>query len=386
MKKILFIALIGTIATSCQLSTKYKISGKIINSDDKWLILERMELDKTVHIDSVKLNDNGTFKFVGQRLKEPTFFRLKLKENNFITLLVDSTERLQVQADGKNLEKSYNVQNSLGSGYIKILNRKMRLTQQATDSLVALYAKLPENDWANKKRIENEYLASIDTHKKFIGSFVMENPRSFASYYALLLELNNAPIMNVMDKKDMIFYSTIATSLNLLYPESERVKHLYSYVLRARQMQRREEVTQKLMEQAEPGIPNIEAPNRQGINVSLNSLKGKTILVSFWASIDQNSRMENRNLKRIYSKYKSKGFEIYQVSLDQSKILWENAVVQDGADWISVCDLKSIDSPNVRLYNISSIPANYLINKDGDIIGKDLFGTRLEEKLAEILK
>jgi hypothetical protein len=140
------------------------------------------------------------------------------------------------------------------------------------------------------------------------------------------------------------------------------------------------------MEQAQPGIPNIEAPNRQGINVSLNSLKGKTILVSFWASIDQNSRMENRNLKRIYAKYKSKGFEIYQVSLDQSKILWENAVVQDGADWISVCDLKSIDSPNVRLYNISSIPANYLINKDGDIIGKDLFGSRLEEKLAEILK
>jgi hypothetical protein len=227
MKKILFIALIGTIATSCQLSTKYKISGKIINSDDKWLILERMELDKNVRIDSVKLNDNGTFKFVGHRLKEPTFFRLKLKDSNFITLLVDSTERLQVQADGKNLEKSYNVQNSLGSGYIKILNRKMRITQQATDSLVALYAKLPENDWANKKRIENEYLAAIDTHKKFIGSFVMENPRSFASYYALLLELNNAPIMNVMDKKDMIFYSTIATSLNLLYPESERVKHLY---------------------------------------------------------------------------------------------------------------------------------------------------------------
>jgi hypothetical protein len=110
------------------------------------------------------------------------------------------------------------------------------------------------------------------------------------------------------------------------------------------------------------------------------------VLLSYWASVDQNSRYENRNLKRLYAKYKSKGFEIYQFSLDQSRVLWESAIAQDGCTWINVSDLQSTSSYAVRIYNVNSIPANYLISRNGDIIGKDLFGARLEEKLAELLK
>jgi peroxiredoxin len=386
MRNLLLIGCLAIIAVSCNESNKYRIAGQIDNGKGQWLYLERMDLQQHKVIDSVKLDASGSFKFGAERLVEPTFFSLKLKDDNFITLLADSTEKILVNADAKNMEETYTVEHSLGSGYIKILNRKLRVTKQATDSLVKVYASLGESDWVQKKQIEDEYLTVIEAHKKFIGNFVMENPRSFASYYALLLELNNAPIMNVIDKKDQIFFSTIATSLNVMYPESDRVKHLYSFVLTARNMQRRSELTQQLLAQAHTGVPNIEAPTPSGINVSLKSLKGNVVLLSFWASFDQNSRRENRNLKRVYGKYKSRGFEIFQFSLDQSRVLWENALEKDGIDWISVSDLKSSESPCARTYNVSSIPSNYLISRDGEIIGKDLFGARLEEKLAELLR
>lgn len=386
MKKLLYLITVAITASACNLSNNYRISGQISNGEGQWLYLERMDLNKNVRLDSVKLGERGNFKFKGKKLTEPTFFRLTLSPSNFITLLADSTEQIAVKAEAKHLEDSYTVQHSLGSGYIKILNRKIRITKHDADSLAALYVQLPEDAWLKKKQVEEEYIRVIDTHKKFIGSFVMENPRSFASYYALFLELNNAPVMNVMDKKDQVYFKTIATSLNLLHPESERSKHLYGYVQTAMKMQKREQMTQMLLENAKSGIPNIEAPTPSGQMVSLESLQGKVVLLSFWASFDQNSRYENRNLKRLYGKYKSKGFEIYQVSLDQSRVLWENAIVQDGCDWISVSDLQANNSYPARIYNINSIPANYLISRSGEIIGKDLFGSRLEEKLSEILR
>jgi hypothetical protein len=110
------------------------------------------------------------------------------------------------------------------------------------------------------------------------------------------------------------------------------------------------------------------------------------VLLSFWASWDEPSRKENKNLLKTYNTYKSKGFEIYQVSLDRSKILWEGAIEQDKLPWINVSDLRYTDSYPARVYNVQKIPANYLISRDGEIIGKDLFGRILDEKLNDLLK
>jgi peroxiredoxin len=386
MKKLLYFLVIVAIGSSCSLKNKYQVSGAIKNAENKWLVFERNDLKGAVKLDSVKLDGSGKFKFKGERLTEPAFFHLRLSDKNYLTLLVDSTEQIQIEANGKRLEDTYSVENSLGSGYLKILNRKLRITRFACDSLLTLYKSVTAGNVVSKKLIEDEYLRVIDTHKKFISSFVMENPRSFASYYALFLEMNDQPIMNVYDKKDQIYFGAVATSLNLRYPKSERVKHLYNYVLEAKKNLRLQEATQLLLQNAKRGIPNIEAPTPQGRVVSLESLRGKVVLLSFWASIDEDSRLVNRQLKKLYNKYKSSGFEIYQVSLDKSKILWENAIEQDGIDWINVSDLQAANSYPARLYNVTTIPCNYLISRDGDIIGKDLFGSLLEEKLAAALR
>lgn len=385
MKKIGLLTSILLLLVACNEENQYKIHGVINNAKNQILYLDQLELNSSIAIDSTELGGNGKFSFKGEKLKEPTFFRLRLNHNNYISLLVDSCASIEIIADGNNMDGDYTVKNSLESNQIKVLNRRLRTTKSAIDSLSVLYKKLKNR--AQKRIIQNEYLSTIDDHKKFIGSFVMENPQSFASYYALFQKLDNDNyIMNVMDRSDQVFYATVATSLNILYPESEKVKHLYSYVLSAKKTQRKLEKAQKLMSMATSNLPDIEEKTPAGDSIKLSSLKGKYVLLSFWASWNKQSRNENKNLVSVYKKFQTKGFEIYQVSLDQSKILWELAIEEDGCNWINVSDLRFTESYPARIYNIRDLPANFLINPEGEIIGKDLFGYRLEDKLNDLLE
>jgi thiol-disulfide isomerase/thioredoxin len=327
---ILSVAFFILILSGCY-SDNYRIKGSIDNADSQMLTLEKMQLDRDFLIDSVKLDENGKFSFHGEKLTVPTFFKLKLSESNYITLLLDTTEHVTVTADAKHLENSYSLVGSLESKKIQILNQRLKTLRSSVDSHLALYESLPaEGNAQRKNEIGRELMMELDEHKNFIGSFVMDNPRSFASYYALFQRLSdNTMVLNVMDKKEQVYFATIATSLNLLYPESPRVKQLYNYVLSAKAQERRQRITQELQENAEERIPEIKEKNINGEEIALSSLDGKVVLLSFWASWDEASRRANDHLKKVYQQYHDQGFEVYQVSLDRSKILWENAVIKD---------------------------------------------------------
>lgn len=385
MKHSFFTLLIVLLMSACSSKDNFKVSGVIEGGAGQMLYIQKMGLDQTTTIDSVKLKKDGEFSFRGERLTEPTFLLLKMSDSNFITLLADSIESVEVFADASNLEDTYRLNNSIGSAYIQIFNKRMRTLNMELDTVIAEYNKLDKNDKVGASHWASEYQRYLNDHKDFVGEFIMENPRSFAGYYALFQRLNDGSyVLNVMDKKDQVYFSTLATSLNLHYPESERAKHLYNYVLGVKTQQQREAIKQKLIAEAESGFPDIEEKTPAGETVKLSSLKGKTVLLSFWASWDEPSRKENKNLKKLYSKYNKKGFEIYQVSLDRSKVLWENAINTDDLPWINVSDLRYTDSYAAKLYNIRQLPANYLISAEGEIIGKDLTGNRLAEKLQEL--
>ncbi|MFW6370625.1 MAG: thioredoxin-like domain-containing protein [Bacteroidota bacterium] len=368
---------------------KYQIKGSIENGEGRKLVLEKMQLDRNLPIDSTELDANGNFTFRGDQLEAPTFFRLKLSKSNFITLLIDSTENINIAANAKNLEDTYELEGegAIESKKIQILNQRLKTLQRKVNSLTSIYNSLPdEGENIRKNELGEEFLRELEEYKKFIGSFVMDNPRSFASYYALYQKLNdNTMVLNVMDKQEQVYFATIATSLNLLYPESPRVKHLYNYVLKAKEKGKRDRLIKQLEANAVESIPDINEKNINGEEIALSSLRGKVVLLSFWASWNENSSRNNKHLKKIYEQYNDKGFEIYQVSLDRSKVLWENAIVKDDLPWINVSDLRYTDSGPARLYNVRQLPANYLISREGDIIGKNLFGNMLKEKLEETL-
>ena len=119
---------------------------------------------------------------------------------------------------------------------------------------------------------------------------------------------------------------------------------------------------------------------------SLSSLDGNVILVDFWSAELGNCNAINADLKEIYELYKPHGFRVYQVSADTSKVTWVTAVQAQRLPWISVCDFYGEMSPMLRAYNVRQLPTNYLIDRNGNIIAKNLYGKALESKLANIFK
>ncbi len=137
--------------------------------------------------------------------------------------------------------------------------------------------------------------------------------------------------------------------------------------------------------------PELKFKNPDGEFISLSSLRGKVVLVDFWASWCQPCRVENPNVVRLYDKYHDKklgnanGFEVYSVSLDQEKSKWVSAIQKDNLKWDAhVSDLKFWKSEAARIYNISSIPYTVLIDEKGVIIGKNLRGPALERALSNM--
>lgn len=131
--------------------------------------------------------------------------------------------------------------------------------------------------------------------------------------------------------------------------------------------------------------PDLALPTAEGDTVRLSSLKGKVVLLDFWASWCGPCRVSNKGLVKLYPKYKDKGFEILGVSLDEDASDWQKAVKKDKISWLQVIDNGGWESKTVNQWRISAIPTSYLINKDGTLIAMDLEGKDLEKSLKELL-
>jgi peroxiredoxin len=132
--------------------------------------------------------------------------------------------------------------------------------------------------------------------------------------------------------------------------------------------------------------PEFSQPDINGKPVSLASFKGKYVLLDFWASWCKPCRMENPNVVKAYNEFKDKNFTVFGVSLNQEKAAWEQAIKKDGLTWAHASDLQFWNNQAAALYEVQSIPANFLIDPDGNIIAQDLRGEDLTETLRKHLK
>ncbi len=129
----------------------------------------------------------------------------------------------------------------------------------------------------------------------------------------------------------------------------------------------------------------LSLPTVQGDTIHLSSLKGKVVLLDFWASWCGPCRISNKSLVKLYSKYKGKGFEILGVSLDDQKNKWKSAIKQDKITWLQVNDDGGWEAKTVAQWGINAIPTSYLIDKDGKLLAMDLEGEELEKALKYLL-
>ena len=172
---------------------------------------------------------------------------------------------------------------------------------------------------------------------------------------------------------------TVAEGIEQTYPESPYLPILRSQVSRM-------DAQLSLLSQVKlTDFPEINMPDMYGNDVKLSSLEGKVILLHFWSAALGNGNAVNADLKTIYEKYHDLGFEIYQVAVDTSKAVWINAIQEQQLPWISVSDLQGNASPALSVYNVKKLPSNYLIDREGNIVGKDLVGERLDEAVRQYI-
>ena len=378
---ILFLLAIGIFFTSCQKSNQFTISGKISHAEGDTIYLEELLVSTTVPVAKKVIDKNGEFEFKGET-SIPTYYLLKLSDIKFITLLVDSLDKVFIEADAANFGREYMVQGSLGSIQVKELTENLNRTEHKLDSLRQLNNLSKGNpDYENlQEKWNEEYNKIIEEQNKFSVNFVQNNPFSMASVYALYQKYRDQSYV-IRDLQSM---RTAASALNAIYPNSNLVKALYENTL---QILRDEKAAQmkQFIEQEGVNSPDIVLPDLNGKETALSSLRGKVVLLHFWAAEDQGSRMLNSLLSDAYKKYKSKGFEIYQVNLGTNRSEWIDLIDKDEMKWINVGDLEG--SAKARLnYNIQSIPYNYLLDKEGKIVAKNLTGPDLDKALSGFLK
>lgn len=380
MNRILTLSLIVLLAAACGKKYNYTVSGKIEGGAGKTIHLNYLLTNSQKPADSAKLDKNGEFKLKG-KVSAPTFFLLKLSETNFATLLLDSTENLTITGSYNHFSSDYEVKGSDNTAKVRDLTYRFAKVKSQTDSLRMLYNK-HKNDAASATDLErwnNEYTRLVSDYTGYVNDFVKKNPFSMASLFALYQKWDeNSYVAN-----DFQAMKTAASALFAVYPKNDQVKALYNNALNILREQKNAKLN-NLIDQNAVNSPNITLPDISGVERNLWALHGKTVLLHFWSAKDRTSRIQNQVLVELYAKYKSKGFEIFMVSVDQDRTAWEIAIAEDRLTWINVGDMKGSIRALIN-YNIQTIPANYLLDKEGKIIGKNLQGPELNATLAKIL-
>ena len=377
------ILIISVIITGCSDKKEFRVNGVVTETQNKYLYLKKVDVNTLIPVDSAKINSKGEFRFRVQA-SMPDFFQLSASENDFITLLAEPGERIKLNFPGTNLYKDYEVEGSPGTEKLKLLDSALAVTRTKVDSLVSLYRKSANDpDFKQKEeQINKEYTQLLKDQRMFNIGFILENLHSFASIKAIYQKIDETSYV-LNDSRDLQYMKIVSDTLMHYYPDSKQVKALRSDFER--------ELKQSMINKLNAVTSQIEPtkldPTLRDINgktISLSSLTGKYVLLSFWSATSKDCLTENLQFKEYYSKYRAKGFEIYQINLDINEELWKRAVKFDELPWISVREDDPEDPKNAVLYNVRGVPANYLYDKQGNIIASNIHGRTLQLKLTQI--
>lgn len=375
--------ILPVIIAGCSDKNEFRVNGIIKETKSKYLYLKKVDVNTLVPVDSAKINNRGEFRF---RVKAsmPDFFQLSSSENDYITLLAEPGENIILNFPGENLYKEYEVKGSTGTEKLKLLDSALAVTKTKVDSLISLYKEsVNDPDFKQKEvQINGEYAKLLKDQRMFAIGFILENLNSFASIKAIYQKIDEATYV-LADARDLQYMKLVSDTLMHYYPDSKQVKALrsdFERELKQSMINKLNDVTSQI----EPTILDPTLKDINGNTRSLSSLRGKYVLLSFWSAASNDCLAENLQLKELFNKYHTRGFEIYQINLDASEDAWRRAVKFDELPWISVREDDPKDPKNAILYNIRVVPANYLYDKEGNIITSNIHGKTLQLRLAQL--
>ncbi|MBK7286682.1 MAG: redoxin domain-containing protein [Flavobacteriales bacterium] len=371
------VLLAGLMAGCTATSQSRSITAQVDGGAGKTLYLDKFVSNQPVHVDSVLLDKEG--KGVMKVPSMPLdFYSINFDGKNMLVVLLDSAENLVFEAKTDSLQQPKLVEGSVNTSLMHAYFKESMAFDKENQPLMERL-KADRNDSAAMQRYMELNNAFTARSKDFINTH-MSSP-------AVLAALNR---MNI--QQDLPLFMAVRDSLRKTIPNSEYFAGFRDEVDRMEQQakagQLQEEQQAKLDNLIPVGsvAPDFSQASPEGKQIALSDLRGKVVLIDFWASWCRPCRMENPNVKKVYDRFHNKGFEILGVSLDKDKSAWTGAIKQDGLPWKHVSDLAFWNNAVAQQYGVSSIPYTVLVDRDGKVLAKNLRGPALEAKLAEIFK
>ncbi len=376
-KQLLYLFIVSTLVAACGGNArKFVIVGSINEMPEQTVMLEQLSANDIISIvDSQRSDKHGKFEISGIS-PEPGLYRLHFSQNRFILLSIDKGT-IKVNSDWNTIE-NYTISGSPGSESIRTFIGSIRehlidintmtlvldsLKAQRRDSMLAVAQKDFQDMQFHFTEFVERYADTTRYEPNAIFASRMLNTATEASYLELFSQSINRRFPATKMTKDYLeFYSHFSNKTHQTKPTPSGHIDVGSQA------------------------PEISMASPDGKMNTLSSLKGKYVLLDFWASWCRPCRNENPNVVAAYQKYKDKNFTVFSVSLDNKKEDWEKAIKDDKLTWTNVSDLKGWSSEAGKLYGIQSIPFNFLIDPTGKIVAHDLRGDQLEAFLQAALK
>jgi len=367
-------AFISFCAVAQELAPKdFTINGKVKNGSkgEKIILARSASGGSPVKLDSVQLAADGTFSMKGIEKDRGSFFVLNIADRQKVVLLVEGGETFNVVADGigKDSKGNNGKAEITGSKNMEYYSKVDHLMQDFAAKVTGWneeYAKAEEKKDTKKiQEIQQSFAKADQERLDAIKKLLPEMGTSLVALFTANNFLNPENDLDVLKK--------LAEDYEKVQPTPTLAKGFIGQIKRMAGV--------AVGQQA----PDFTLTSPEGKPVALSSLRGKFVLIDFWASWCGPCRMENPNVVRMYDKFKDKGFDIYGVSLDDNEKAWKTAITKDNLKWQHGSELKKWNSGVAQSYGVNAIPATFLLDKDGKIIAKNLRGPALESKLQELL-
>jgi thiol-disulfide isomerase/thioredoxin len=374
MKPILVAAALVGLTNACQNASAaagYEISGQLKNAPaGTTLHLAELTSSQFVERGTAKTDAQGKFTFKAAQPGSTAVYQLKVDEPNQVLLVLDNNTHLTLTGDAKNLMPSYAVRGSKDSEVIQELTRSNLASKSQLESLGQRYNAASQGGSPDSiEAIKTKYLGLVSRLTARNKAIIRRNAQSVAAGFAVL--------SFVSPDEDFQFVDSIATIQRKAQPTSP-----FTAALAERLAPLRATAIGTM-------APEINQAKPDGTKLSLKSLRGKYVLVDFWASWCGPCRQENPNVVKAYNQFKDKGkgFTVFSVSLDEDKDRWTKAIAADGLLWPNhVSDLQKWNNVAAAAYGVQAIPQSFLLDPQGKIIAKNLRGAELVAKLNEVLK
>jgi len=383
MKRLIFLMALALLAIACKEKNSFTVKGVLKEKQGKYVYLNRLDVNTQVLLDSAKIKNSGSFSFT-VKTAEPDFYQLGTSPANFITLLAEPGEKIKLEFRKKNLFEDYTVSGSEGTSKLQILDINLADTKKKLDSLTTLYNKASGEPGFNTTgpEIENQYTSVIKAQRKKNIEFIINNINSLSAIKALYQTIT-PDVYVLFEPNDLQYLKIVTDSLTRHFPASKHVQALAMDLNKELNKMYVDKIGAMARDLPQAKLdPNLK--DVSGKRIAVSSLKGKYVLLAFWSYTSKECVAENLQMKEYYKKYKNKGFEIYQINLDTNEDNWRKAVGFDELPWISVREDDPRNPVNAKLFNVTTLPANYIFDREGNIVGSNLHDRVLQIKLEQI--